>query len=325
MPFKIGTIEIGPGAALAPMAGVTGSPFRLLAREQGCPLVFSEMVSAKGLVYKGRRSRELLQFSERERPIGLQLFGSDPGIIAEAASILVAEKPDFIDLNFGCPTRKITCNGDGGALLRSPELCRRIFRAIVASVPIPVTVKIRKGWDEESVNAVEIASIAEEEGISAVTVHGRTVAQGYSGRADWSVIAVVKSALTIPVIGNGDVDSPLAAEELIRQSGVDAVMIGRAARGNPWIFRDVLARQLGKAPPAPPALPEIKKMILRHFKLLIDFKGEAAAAREMRSHIAWYLKGFPGAAALRKQLALISSYTEAQALLESLPASDSNI
>ncbi len=312
MVLQIGKLKIGPGPVLAPMAGITNQPFRLLAREQGCPLVYSEMISAKGMLMNGRRNSLLLRFSEQERPIGFQLFGSDPRVMAEAASRIEAHGADFIDLNMGCPTRKITRNGDGGALMRDPQLCGKIFSAVVSAVSCPVTVKIRRGWGEQETNAVEIASRAQDNGISALTVHGRTIEQGYSGKADWEIIRQVREAVTIPVIGNGDIDSPEAAEKMLQSCGCDAVMIGRAARGNPWIFKATLCHLNGEVPPEPPSPEDIIKMALKHFRLLIDFKGEALAAREMRRHAAWYLKGFPGAAATRQRLLTISCYGEAE-------------
>ena len=321
--LKIGSINISPGLALAPMAGVADHPFRVLVKEQGCPLVYSEMISAKGLVYSNRRNRSLLYFTDRERPIGFQLFGSDPEILAEGARIIEDYEPDFIDLNFGCPTPKIVRNGDGGALMQNPALCRDIFRKVAAAVTCPVTVKIRTGWDENSINAPEIALLAEENGIKVVTVHGRTVKQGYRGEADWKIIKEVKKRLTIPVIGNGDIDSPQKAEEMINYSRCDGIMVGRAARGNPWIFRSIMAwlqeRKVLKAPGA----EEIFEMVLRHFKLLIDFKGEKIAAREMRRHAAWYVKGLKGAAAARQQLVQIDDYEELEAIMRKLAAMNS--
>ncbi|MDW7738433.1 MAG: tRNA dihydrouridine synthase DusB [Bacillota bacterium] len=316
MSLTFGSIKISPGLALAPMAGITNHPFRLIAKEQGCPLVYTEMISAKGVVYNGRRTYNLFYHTDQERPIGFQIFGSDPVIMAEAASIIENVGADFIDLNLGCPTRKITRNSEGGALMREPKLCSSIFRAVVSAVNCPVTVKLRKGWNEYFTNVVDVARRAEAEGIGAVTVHGRTVEQGYSGRADWDSITAVKAALTIPVIGNGDINSPQAAEAMFRYTGCDGIMIGRAARGNPWIFNSVRAKLEGKPEPQEPTLTEIVHMIYKHFMLLNNFKGEILAAREMRRHANWYIRGIPGAAAIRHKLTAITSYDELKAILE---------
>ncbi len=313
--LKIGLQTIIPGLALAPMAGVTNRPFRLLARRQGCQIFVSEMISAKGLLHNNQRNTSLFYFEDDERPIGLQLFGSDPVILAAAAARLEELAPDFIDLNFGCPTKKITRNGDGGALMRNPKLCSAIFSAVVKAVKCPVTVKIRKGWDENSVNASEIAARAEEAGLAAVTVHGRTVAQGYSGQADWQVIREVAENVTIPVIGNGDVVSASAARKMYEICRCSGVMVGRAARGNPWIFAQLLAAFEGRPLPEPPSKQEIINTALEHFALLINLKGKNAAAREMRRHAAWYIKGLPGAAQVRQKLICLNSYNEAESIL----------
>lgn len=316
--LQIGKLKVQPGLALAPMAGITNHPFRLLAKELGCKLLYSEMISTKGLLYDNNRNSSLIFFTAAERPIGLQIFGSDPQIMARGAALVENLGPDFIDLNFGCPTRKVTKNGDGGALMRDPERCSAIFEAVVGAVSCPVTVKLRTGWDAGTINVTEIAVRAESAGIKAVTVHGRTVDQGYSGRADWEMIRKVKAALTIPVIGNGDVDSALAAEAMLDFCHCDGVMIGRAARGNPWIFREVAARLLKQPQPEPPTLDEIINMTLKHFALLTEFKGEAAAAREMRRHASMYIRGVPGAAAARQKLLRAGGYSETEAILREL-------
>ncbi len=316
--LKIGSISVEPGLALAPMAGVADHPFRILVKEQGCPLVYSEMISAKGLVYSNRRNRSLLHFSDQERPIGFQLFGSDPEILAEGARIIEGYEPDFIDLNFGCPTPKIVRNGDGGALMRNATLCRDIFRKVAAAVACPVTVKIRTGWDESSINATEIALLAEENGLKAITVHGRTVKQSYRGEADWKIIKEVKERLTIPVIGNGDIDSPQKAEEMFNYSRCDGIMVGRAARGNPWLFRAILAWLQEKRKLETPGAKDIVEKVLRHYQLLSDFKGGRIAAREMRRHAAWYVRGLKGASAARQQLVRISSFEELETIMKDL-------
>ncbi len=322
MILQINSLQIHPGLALAPMAGVTNHAYRLLAKEQGCKLLFSEMISAKGLINDNHRNRSLLYFTESERPIGLQLFGSEPAIMARAAEKLEKLGVDFIDLNLGCPTRKITRNMEGGALLRQPALCSELFNAVVGAVNCPVTVKLRKGWDDQSFTLPEIAVRAEEAGVSVITVHGRTVAQGYSGKADWDAIKEVKKLVSIPVIGNGDVDSPQAAAALIKHCSCDGIMIGRAARGNPWIFREILALLEGRPLPEKPTLDEITAMVVKHFKLLILLKGEAAAAREMRRHSSWYIKGLPGSAAARQKLIHASSLSEVEDVLAGLTGGD---
>lgn len=316
--LQIGSFQLRPGLALAPMAGVTNHAFRLLAKEQGCQLLYSEMISAKGLIYANNRNRSLLYFTEAERPFGLQLFGSEHAFLARAAEKLEKLGPDFIDLNLGCPTRKITSNMEGGALLRQPALCSELFKAVVGAVSCPVTVKLRKGWDEQSYTLPEIALRAEEAGVSLITIHGRTVDQGYSGKADWDAIKEVKQLVSIPVIGNGDIDSPRAAMAMIDHCSCDGVMVGRAARGNPWIFSEILAQLEGLPLPAKPSLAEITAMIVKHFKLLIALKGEAAAAREMRRHSVWYIKGLPCSAVARQKLIYASSLAEVEHVLDDL-------
>jgi tRNA-dihydrouridine synthase B len=320
--LPIDSLQVRPALALAPMAGVTSHAFRLLAKEQGCNLLFSEMISAKGLIHDNHRNRSLVYFTEAEKPIGLQLFGSEPAIMARAAEKLEKLGADFIDLNLGCPTRKITRNMEGGALLRQPERCSEIFKTLVGAVGCPVTVKLRKGWDEKSYTLPEIALRAEEAGVSMITVHGRTVEQGYSGQADWDAIKEVKKLVSIPVIGNGDVDSAQAAAAMIDHCSCDGVMVGRAARGNPWIFREILALFEGRPLPGKPSLDEITAMVIKHYQLLIGLKGEAAAAREMRRHSSWYIRGLPGSAAARQKLIHASSLAEVEEVLDGLAGSE---
>ena len=303
---------------LAPMAGVTDRVFRVLCKEQGCGLTYTEMVSAKGLHYGGSagKSRALLTTDERERPCAVQLFGSDPAIMAEQAARLFEESGDalaLIDINMGCPAPKITGNGEGSALMKNPALAARVIRAVADAVPLPVTVKFRKGWDDESVNVVEFAKMAEQSGAAAVTVHGRTRMQFYSGTADWDCIARVKRAVSIPVIGNGDVFSPKAYFAIREKTGCDGVMIARGAQGNPWIFREIAAAKEGKTAPAPTA-QERMETALRHARGLVAQKGEHAVV-EMRKHVAWYIKGTPGAAALRGAVNECTTLSQLEALL----------
>ncbi|VBB06417.1 aldolase-type tim barrel [Lucifera butyrica] len=300
--MQIGGIVLENPVILAPMAGVTDLPFRLLAKEMGCGLVYSEMVSDKGLLYENSTTLKMLQIDVRERPVNLQIFGSEPDSMAEAAKIVERAGADIIDINMGCPTPKIIKNGEGAALMRQPDLASRIMRKVVSAVNVPVTVKIRKGWDDSSVNAVEIAQLAEQAGIAAVAVHGRTRAQFYAGNADWEIIKQVKEAVNIPVIGNGDVRDPEDAARLLQETGCDGIMIGRGAQGNPWIFRRVL-HYLRTGDVLPPPGPEERlAMIIRHMDMLAAHKGEYIAVREMRCHASWYIKGLPGAAEMRAKL-----------------------
>ncbi|QDR83376.1 tRNA dihydrouridine synthase DusB [Sporomusa termitida] len=298
--MRIGHIELANPVILAPMAGVTDLPFRLLVKEMGCGLVYSEMVSDKGLIYDNTNTKKLLAIDARERPVALQIFGSEPESMAKAARIIADAGADVIDINMGCPTPKIVKNGEGSALMRNSGLAGRIIAAVVeAAGGIPVTVKFRKGWDETSVNAVQIARLAEQAGAAAVSVHGRTREQFYSGQADWSIISAVKQAVAIPVIGNGDIRTPQDAERMLTVTGCDGIMIGRGAQGNPWIFRQV-AHYLATGETLPlPTLGERIDMLLRHLDLLVVHKGEYTGSREMRSHAAWYTKGLPNSAELR--------------------------
>ncbi len=284
---------------LAPMAGVCDLPFRILAKSMGCALVVAEMVSDKGLIYKNKHTYEMLTIDETERPVSLQIFGSDPVCMAQAARIVEQAGADIIDINMGCPTPKIVKNGEGAALMTRPDLAYRIIAAVVENVRVPVTVKIRKGWDESSVNAPVIARLAEQAGASAIAVHGRTREQFYSGVADLDIIKEVKSRVTIPVIGNGDICTPEDACRMMAVTGCDGVMIGRAAQGNPWIFAQINHfLDTGKKMP-PPTTAEKVTILKRHLALVVQFKGEYLAIREMRKHAAWYTKGLPGAAELR--------------------------
>ena len=291
MKLKIGSVTLENNVILAPMAGVTDLPYRVLCREQGAGLVCMEMVSAKAIYYKNRNTQELLAVDERERPVSLQLFGSDPEILSSMAAQLEDGPYDLFDINMGCPVPKIVKNGEGSALMRNPKLVEEILTAMVKAVRKPVTVKIRRGFDETSVNAVEIAKIAEGCGVAAVAVHGRTREQFYSGKADWDIIRQVKEAVRIPVIGNGDVFTPEDAKRMVETTGCDGIMVARGAKGNPWIFKQITEYLDTGVIPERPSVEELKEMILRHGRMMVEFKGELAAMREMRKHVAWYTTG----------------------------------
>lgn len=300
--MQIGNVNIKNNIFLAPMAGVTDMPFRILCMEQGCGMVYSEMISAKGIHYNDEKSIKLCDINENEHPAVLQIFGSDPDIMAETAAKLDKSQADIIDINMGCPTPKITKNGDGCALMKNPELASKIIKAVKASTSKPVTVKFRKGWDDSHVNAVEFAIMAQESGACAVAVHGRTREQFYSGKADWDIIAKVKSSVSIPVIGNGDIFSPEDAMRMIDYTGCDAIMVGRGAQGNPWIFKNIVHFLKYNEILPPPDMNQKINMILRHMNMLIEYKGMHTGILEMRKHIAWYLKGFPNSAAVRNMI-----------------------
>lgn len=313
--MKIGNLELENNVFLAPMAGVTDLPFRILCKEMGCGLVYSEMVSAKGILYDNKNTTELLEIDSKERPVAVQLFGSDPEILGAMAKKIETYPIDIIDVNMGCPAPKIVKNGEGSCLMKTPELVGKIVKSLVESQSKPVTIKFRKGFDDDHVNAVEIAKIAEANGASAVAVHGRTREQYYSGKADWDIIKQVKDAVNIPVIGNGDVFTPQDAKNLFEHTGCDAIMVGRGAQGNPWIFKRILHYlETGELLPEPTGEERVEKA-LRHAQMLIDYKGEYIGVREMRKHMAWYMKGMPGAAELRGKLNYAENMAELEALL----------
>ncbi len=313
--MQIGSVKIRNNVFLAPMAGITDLAFRQLCKRQDCGLTYTEMVSAKGLYYKNENTGELLVIAEEEKPAAAQIFGSDPGILAATAKDVEARGAAIIDINMGCPTPKIVKNGDGSALMKRPELVREIVRQVSRAVQVPVTIKIRKGWDDGSVNAVQIAAIAEAEGAAAVTVHGRTREQFYSGTADWLIIKDVKRALKIPVIGNGDIFSPQDAKRMLEETGCDAVMIGRGAQGNPWIFKRTTAYlESGVLLPEPDAAERVE-MILRHMKMVVGYKGEENGVKEMRKHAAWYLKGLPGCTRIKSEIFTMTAAADVEALL----------
>lgn len=308
--LQIGTVCLDNNLILAPMAGVTDLPFRLLCKEQGAGLVCMEMVSAKAIYYKNQNTESLMEIHPEEKPASLQLFGSDPYILSEMAK-RIEEKPfAILDFNMGCPVPKVVNNREGSALMKEPELVREILTGLVKAIKKPVTVKIRKGFDEDSVNAVEIARIAEDCGVAAIAVHGRTRQQYYSGKADWDIIRQVKEAVRIPVIGNGDVVDGASAKALLEQAGCDGIMIGRAAQGNPWIFKEVLQYLESGIENDPPTNAEKKEIILRHARLQLEYKGEYTAVRELRKHLSWYTAGMPGSAKIRQKVNSLETIEE---------------
>ena len=313
--MKIGNVTLENNLILAPMAGVTDLPFRLLCKEQGAGLLCMEMVSAKAIYYNNKNTESLMEIDPRECPVSLQLFGSDADIMSEMAKRIEERPFAILDINMGCPVPKVAGNGEGSALMKNPKLVREIVSKVAKAIEKPVTVKIRKGFDDAHVNAVEIAKIIEDCGAAAVAVHGRTREQYYSGTADWDIIRQVKEAVSIPVIGNGDVTGPESASKMIAETGVDGIMIGRAARGNPWIFRQILEYQKTGILPEKPSLEEVREMMLRHARMQLECKGEYTGIREMRKHVAWYTAGYPNSAKLRARINEVETYEELTKLL----------
>ena len=313
--FSIGGVTVENPLVLAPMAGVTDLPFRLLCKEQGCGMTYTEMVSAKAILYGNKNTQELLKIGEAERPAAVQIFGSDPEIMAEIGARLAEGPYDIIDVNMGCPVPKIVNNGEGSALMRDPGTAEKILTAMVKAISKPVTVKFRKGFANGGETAVEFAKMAEACGVQAVAVHGRTREQYYSGKADWDVIRRVKEAVKIPVIGNGDVFQPEDAARMMGETGCDGVMIARGAKGNPWIFKRSLEFLRTGQASLSPSREEVREMILRHGRMLIEYKGEYVGMREMRGHMAWYTAGMPHSASLRREINQIETYEDMEKLL----------
>ena len=315
--INIGNVALSSNVIMAPMAGVTDTAYRVLLKEQGAGLTCTEMVSAKGIFYKNKNNKMILQTAPDEHPVAVQLFGSDPVIMASMAE-RIAEDFDIIDVNMGCPVPKIVNNGEGSALMKTPDLAGRILSTMVRVLSKPVTVKFRKGFDDRHVNAVEFAKMAEQSGVSAITIHGRTRSQMYAGNADWDIIRAVKEAVSIPVFGNGDIFTPEDAKRMMDETGVDGVAIARGAKGNPWLIRRTIHYlETGELLPEP-ELSEKKEMMIRHAELMVEYKGERIALQEVRKHLAWYTAGIPGSAKLRSEMNSLNTLEELKAFVESI-------
>lgn len=308
--FNIGDINISGRLILGPMAGITDLPFRLLCKEQGANLLYTEMISAKGIYYNNKNTEKLLQIDENEHPITVQLFGSEPELMASIAAKICNRDFDILDINMGCPVPKVVNNGEGCALMKDIELSAKIIKSVSSEISKPVTVKIRKGFDDNTINAVEFAKMAQENGAKAVAVHGRTRKQYYSGKADWNIIKQVKEAVNIPVIASGDIFTPEDAARCLKETNCDGLMIARGARGKPWIFRQIKSFLETKKKLPEPSIEEVIAMILRHAKMLMDFKGEVIAMREMRKHITWYTVGYKNSAFMRRMANNIETYVQ---------------
>jgi nifR3 family TIM-barrel protein len=316
--FHIGDVWIPGNLVLGPMAGVTDMPFRLLCKEQGADLVYTEMISAKGIYYKNKNTKQLWETAEQEHPVALQLFGSEPELMGEIAAQIEERPFDILDINMGCPVPKVVNNGEGSALMKNPRLAGRIVSAVCDSISKPVTVKFRKGFAQQDCNAVEFAKVIEDAGASALAVHGRTREQYYGGKADWDVIRQVKEAVKIPVIASGDIFTPEDALACERETGCDGLMLARGVRGNPWLFhrtKTYLETGVYEEKPSP---EQVVEMILRHGSMLMEFKGEWMAMREMRKHVAWYTAGYPGSSGLRRRVNEIETYHDLEMLLRDL-------
>ena len=314
--MKIGNVQLDNEVFLSPMAGVTDLPFRTICKEKGCGMLYTEMINAKALCYDDENTKKMLNLEDDGHPVAVQIFGSDPEYMGKAASIMNQYTNDILDINMGCPAPKVIKNGDGSALMRNPKLAAEVLTAVVKNSKNPVTLKIRKGWDDNSVNALEIAKIAEECGISALAIHGRTREQFYSGKADWDIIAEIKQSINIPVIGNGDVFDVQDAVNMLEKTKCDAIMIGRGSQGNPWIFNRINHyMKTGEVLPEP-TLEEKISTAIKHMNLAVAEHGEYVAVREMRKHIGWYLKGLKDSAKYRDQINKITDYKEVISMLE---------
>lgn len=316
--LKIGNVTLDNNLVLAPMAGVTDLPFRLLCKEQGAGLICMEMVSAKAIMYRNKNTEALLEIHPAEQPVSLQLFGSDPDIVSEMAKRIEDRPFSILDINMGCPVPKVVNNGEGSALMKNPALAEAIVAKTVKAIRKPVTVKIRKGFDDSMVNAVEIAKACEAAGASAIAVHGRTREQFYSGKADWGIIARVKESVSVPVIGNGDVTDGATAGRLMKETGCDGIMIGRAVRGNPWIFREIRAYLETGETIKRPTPEEMREMVLRHAALQLETKGEYIGIREMRKHVSWYTAGYPHSAGLRRRVNEMETFEDLRRSIEEI-------
>lgn len=314
--MKIGNVTVDGNLVLGPMAGVTDLPFRLLCKEQGADLIYTEMVSAKGIMYGNKNTNVLLEVEERERPVALQLFGSDPKIMSEQAKRIEHRNFDIVDINMGCPVPKVVNNGEGSALMNNPQLVGEIVSAMTNILEKPVTVKIRKGFGEEDANAPEIAKVIEQSGAAAIAVHGRTREQYYSGEADWDIIRQVKESVSIPVIGNGDLFTPQDAKKMFEETGCDAVMFARGVRGNPWLFHQTKVFLETGEVPEKPSIHQVIETILRHADMQVAYKGEFIGLREMRKHVAWYMTGYPQSAKLRGKINEMEDMDSLKRLLE---------